>query len=83
MNYLKYKNGLIEESLDVRAGRAKERAEDRYPEIDEKELKARKKKNTARINELLGQSHKMTETKELDAKKFKLSSGEEQRCNSG
>ncbi len=60
---LKYENKLIEISLEVRAGKSKEGAEDRYPGTSDQELNGRKRKNIRRINELMGQSHQMTEKK--------------------
>ena len=60
---LQYENKLIDESFDARAGRARDGKEDPHPGTDDKELMAQKNKNIRRINELLGQSHKMTEKK--------------------
>ena len=61
LSQLRFENSQIDDSLDVRAGKAKEGTEDPYPGVDEQELKARKRKNTAEINELLGQCHQMNE----------------------
>ena len=60
---LKYRNGLIAESLDARAGKVEKGAEDCFPGISDKELKARRNANTARINDLLDQSRKMIENR--------------------
>ena len=58
---LNYENRLLEESLKVRAGRAEEGMEDRYPKADARSVKVRIKKNAERLTALLAQSHGMAE----------------------
>lgn len=62
---LKYENERITESLEIRAGKAKENTRDRYPGTDGQELNRRKERNRQRINELLNLSQRMTETKSV------------------
>ena len=63
LSQLKFENSQIDESLEVRSGKAKPGTTDPYPGVDEQNLKARKRNNTQEINDLLGQSHQMTESK--------------------
>ena len=67
LSRLRYENQMIDESLEVKAGKAEDGVTDLYPEESEQELAARKKKNTARINELLGQNHNLEEKKSITA----------------
>lgn len=65
ISWLKYENSMIQNSLDVRTGKAEAGTEDRYPGLDAKTLTRKKKDNLNEINSLLKTSHKMAEQKSV------------------
>ena len=61
ISVLQNRNKMYDESLEIRAGRGREGAEDLFPDKSEQELKEKKKKNTAAVNKLLEKSRKLSE----------------------
>lgn len=65
ISVLDYRNSLIDESLAVRGGKAREGAVDSWPEKSIRGLQAEKKKNTAEKNEWLARSKKLTDSRNI------------------
>ena len=66
ISWLKYENGMIDASMEVRSGKAEKDTEDRYPQMDLAALAKKKKENTDEINDLLKQSRKISEGKSME-----------------
>jgi hypothetical protein len=64
---LQYENRMIESTLNCRKGKSEEYKCDSYPSVESKELENRIKENTEKINELMIESRKFEDNKNIMA----------------